>query len=154
MFLPEGVALDFGGIAKGWAADRASEAVESLPWAVVDAGGDLRIGGSTPDGGLDIAVEDPISPGSEVVRLKLTFGALATSSVTRRSWGPRLHHIIDPRTGRPAITRVLQATAWAETCAEAEVRATWALLAGPTILFLDGGEVLLNLDHGPERADR
>ncbi len=156
VLLPEGAALDFGGIGKGWAADRAVELVDGLPWAVVDAGGDLRIGGSPPEGGLDIATEDPVAPGSEVVRLKLSFGALATSSVTRRVWGPRLHHVIDPRTGRPAITRVLQATAWGETCAEAEVRATWALLAGPAILdalpailFLEGGEVRLNLAAVP-----
>ena len=157
LLLPEGVALDFGAVGKGWAADRASESIQGLPWAVVDAGGDLRIVGSPPDGGLDIAVEDPVAIGAEVVRLKLSHGALATSSVTRRSWGPRLHHIIDPRTGRPAITRVLQATAWGETCADAEIRATWALLAGPgilnqlpAILFLESGEALLNLEGLPQ----
>ncbi len=154
VLLPQGVELDFGGIAKGWAADRAVAEASELPWVVIDAGGDLRVGGSPPEGGLDIATEDPLVPGSEVVRLRLAFGALATSSITRRAWGPRLHHIIDPRTGRPAFTRVLQATAWGETCAEAEVRATWALLAGPSILnelpaiiFLDDGEVRMNLTH-------
>lgn len=155
VFLPDGVALDFGGIAKGWAADRAAVlAADDLPWAVVDAGGDLRLAGLTPEGGLDIATEDPVAVGSEVVRLNLSFGALATSSITRRAWGPRLHHVIDPRTGRPAITRVLQATAWGETGVEAEVRATWALLAGPSvlerlpaILFMERGEVRMNLEH-------
>lgn len=153
VFLPEGIGLDFGGIAKGWVADLGARSCDDWPWVVVDAGGDLRIGGSPPDGGLDIATEDPRAPGAEVVRLKLSSGALATSAITRRAWGPRLHHVIDPRTGRPAITRVLQATAWADTCAEAEVRATWALLAGPAvledlpaILFLESGEVRLNLD--------
>jgi FAD:protein FMN transferase len=152
VFLPRGVALDLGGIAKGWTADRALEGVDAWPWAVIDAGGDLRIAGAPPAGSLDVSVEDPIVPGTEAMRLKLSFGALATSSVTRRTWGPRLHHIIDPRTGMPAITRVLQATAWAETCAEAEVRATWALLAGPSVLdefpavvFLEGGEVRSNV---------
>jgi thiamine biosynthesis lipoprotein len=99
--------------------------------------------------------------GCEVVRLKLSVGALATSAVTRRTWGPGLHHVIDPRTGRPAITRVLQATAWAATCAEAEVRATWALLAGPAILerlpailFQENGPALTNLCLPPtEPAD-
>ena len=159
VFVPEGVALDLGGIAKGWAADRAVGSVGDLPWVVVDAGGDLRIGGTPPEGGLDIAAEDPIAAGSEVVRLKLSSGGLATSSITRRAWGPRMHHIIDPRTGWPAITHVLQATAWAPTCAVAEVRATWALLAGPAILetlpailFMDGGEVRLNLERLPART--
>src|SRR5207249_3706023 len=105
--VPTGAALDFGGIGKGWAADVASQHTIGLPWAVVDAGGDLRLGGTPPDGGLDVAVEDPEAPGVEVLRLKLDTGALATSSITHRRWGPSLHHIVDPRTGRPAVTRVL-----------------------------------------------
>jgi thiamine biosynthesis lipoprotein len=151
--LPPGTALDFGGIGKGWAADVASEHASVLPWAVIDAGGDLRFRGAPPSGGLDVALEDPEMPGTEILRLKLDSGALATSSVTHRRWGPRLHHIIDPRTGRPAITRVLQATAWAADCAEAEIRATWAVLAGPSVLdripaviCLEGGDVRVNLE--------
>ncbi len=159
VFLPEGVALDFGGIAKGWAADRASELTWPLPWAVVDAGGDLRLSGHPPDGALEIAVDDPDERGAEVLRLQLEAGALATSSVTFRSWSrgdARMHHIIDPRTGRPAASRVIQATAWAPDCAEAEIRAKWALLAGPDIverlpgvLFLDDGRVLVDLEAVP-----
>jgi thiamine biosynthesis lipoprotein len=155
--MPPEVALDFGGIAKGWAVDLAVENLGWPPWAVVDAGGDIRIGGHPPDGGVDIAVEDPERSETEVLRLRLSSGALATSSVVLRSWGAGwragVHHIIDPRTGRPALTSVIQATTWADTCAEAEVRSTWALLGGPAtlaevpgVLFLDNGEVRLNLE--------
>ena len=57
-----------------------------------------------------------------MLRLALTHGALATSSIVRRSWGPNLHHLIDPRTGRPAATDVVQASVWADTCVDAEVQ--------------------------------
>jgi thiamine biosynthesis lipoprotein len=134
--IPRGVGLDFGGIAKGWAVDRAIELGQGLRWLLVNAGGDLRVAGSPPDGGLEIAIEDPFDRQGEVMRVRLEGGALATSSVTSRTWGPRLHQIIDPRTGLPAITGILQATAWADTCAEAEVRSKWALLAGPPALDL------------------
>jgi thiamine biosynthesis lipoprotein len=132
--LPEGAELDFGGIAKGWTVDLAAEALHALPWAIVDAGGDLRIAGDPPDGGIDIGIEDPQATGVEALRLRLGAGALATSSVTVRSWGTGAHHLIDPRTSLPALTGVLQATVWAETCTQAEVWSKAALLAGPPVL--------------------
>ena len=101
--LPDDVALDFGGIAKGWTVDIcANFGADMLPWVLVEAGGDLRIGGAVATPGLDIAVEDPHDPSAEILRLRLLDGSLATSSVTRRAWGPNLHHLIDPRTGQPA----------------------------------------------------
>ena len=79
-------------------------------------------------------------------------GALATSSVTMRSWGPGIHHLIDPRTGRPADTGVLQATMWAPSCAAAEIGSKWALLSGdqildrlPAILVHEDGSIVTNL---------
>jgi thiamine biosynthesis lipoprotein len=61
-----------------------------------------------------------------LAELTLTNGAAATSGVTRRGW-----HLLDPATGRPARTGIVQATALAPTALEAEVRAKAALLAGP-----------------------
>jgi thiamine biosynthesis lipoprotein ApbE len=68
-----------------------------------------------------------------------------------------LHHLIDPRTGRPSTGEVVQATVWAPTCAEAEVLAKWALLSGPRalddvtgVLVLRDGRVLMNLDPANE----
>ncbi len=153
--LPAGVGLDFGGIAKGWAVDLAARAAvdDGLRWAIVNAGGDLRIAGAPPRDGFEIAIDDPEAPGHELSRLRVARGALATSSVTARAWGPGLHHLIDPRTGLPADTGILQATVWARTCAEAEILAKRALLSGSSILdrvssvlVTGDGRVLTNLD--------
>jgi FAD:protein FMN transferase len=141
--LPEGAELDFGGIAKGWTVDLAAEALPPLPWAIVDAGGDLRIAGDPPEGGIDIAIEDPQTTGAEALRLRLGAGALATSSVTVRSWGMGAHHVIDPRTSLPALTGVLQATVWAETCTKAEIWSKAALLEGPAVLDRVAGTLVM-----------
>ena len=128
--LPEGVHLDLGGIAKGWTVDAAAhDALRTgLPWVLVNAGGDLRLAGDAPS--LEVAIEDPEAHGSELLRLNLGTGALATSSVTKRAWGPSLHHVIDPRTGESSDTDLMQATVWAPTCARAEVLAKLTLLRG------------------------
>jgi FAD:protein FMN transferase len=156
--IPEEAELDFGGIAKGWTVDRAAEHLRGLAWAIVDAGGDLRIIGETGEIGLDVAVEDPHARGVEALRLRLGSGALATSSVTVRAWAPGGHHLIDPRTSLPALTGVVQATVWAPTCADAEVWSKAALLSGPAILdripaslVLETGEIVTNfVDAGAE----
>jgi Membrane-associated lipoprotein involved in thiamine biosynthesis len=128
--LPADVGLDLGGIAKGFTSDLAAEAATraGLPWALVSAGGDLRLFGEAPP--IEVAIEDPADSSTCAARVTLRQGALATSSVMARAWGDGLHHVIDPRTGAPSRTDAIQATVWAPTCAEAEVLATWALLTG------------------------
>jgi thiamine biosynthesis lipoprotein len=68
-------------------------------------------------------------------RLHLDDCAVATSSVVSRAWrtsdGRRMHHLIDPGTGRPAWTGLLSATALAPTALHAETLAKTALLLGP-----------------------
>jgi thiamine biosynthesis lipoprotein len=158
ILLPEGVHLDLGGIAKGWTVDRAAEEVQGiLPWVVVNAGGDLRLAGDADP--IEVAIEDPEHPDEELMRTTLHGGALATSSVCKRAWGEDLHHVIDPASGRPAATEVLQATVWARTCAEAEVAATHALLLGPSaarrypaVLVTRAGEIVVSMPHEPEVA--
>jgi thiamine biosynthesis lipoprotein len=75
---------------------------------------------------------------------RLRAAAVATSGTTRRAWAGG-HHLIDPRTGAPADTGVVQVTALAPTALLAEVRAKAALLSGPAgaAAFLpDGGVVI------------
>lgn len=150
--LPAGVHLDLGGIAKGWTADRAAEdaLAAGLPWATVNAGGDLRLAGDAPP--LPVAIEDPEDPDVELLRIRVPSGGLATSSVMKRSWAPGRHHVIDPSSGRPAETELLQITVWSETAVEAEVRATDGLLLGrraversPAVCVTREGDVLVSL---------
>lgn len=156
--LHQDVGLDFGGIAKGWTADRAAEAAAAiLGWAMVAAGGDMKLAFSPtyPPEGMVVAIDDPQNEGEVLTHLTLESGALATSSTLRRRWGPDLHHIIDPRRSLPSRTGVLQATAWGVDCAEAEVNAKWALLTGRSILdrvgallLMESGEIITNLPCG------
>lgn len=149
--LPAGLHLDLGGLAKGWTVDRAAgdALATGLPWVVVNAGGDLVLAGDPP--AIDVRVEDPHDASAELMRIRLDAGALATSSVTKRAWGPGLHHLIDPRTGGPARSGVLQASTWGPSCAEAELRSTWALVEGASAarrfpcVLVTGDEVLVTL---------
>ncbi|HWP63181.1 MAG TPA: FAD:protein FMN transferase [Candidatus Binatia bacterium] len=142
--LPPGVRLDLGGIAKGMAVDAAVAllAAVGVPAAAVEAGGDLAVLGSSPDGGRwRIEIEQPATaaPGNGAsggnprpLVVELEAGAVATSSVGRRRWlagGAWRHHLIDPRTGAPA-TGIWSATVAAPSCTEAEVAAKVALLLG------------------------
>jgi thiamine biosynthesis lipoprotein len=116
--------LDLGGIAKGWMADRLSERLGRN--VLVNLGGDLRARGDGPEGS-----GWPVGIAGHTVLLQ-DHGA-ATSSVRRRRWGDGLHHLIDPRTGRPADTGLAEASVVAETAAAAEVIAKAAVLAGPEL---------------------
>ena len=89
----EGTALDLGGIAKGWVAERALEAMReawpALPGGLVDLGGDLALWGRTPDGGpWRVAVADPRRPGAHLATLLVAGGGVATSGRDRRRFGP------------------------------------------------------------------
>jgi FAD:protein FMN transferase len=122
--LAPGCAIDLGGIAKGWLADRLADRMGA--GVLVNLGGDLRArGGGPEDGGW------PIAMGERTVILR-DHGA-ATSSVLKRRWGDGLHHLIDPRTGRPAHTGLGQVSVVAATAVDAEVVAKTALLAGPEL---------------------
>ena len=132
--LPAGLRLDFGGIAKGWAAQKAVDRLRIYGPALVDAGGDIAISGllsgSQP---WQVGVADPFNPDSHLEVLQLGRCGIATSGRDYRRWkwnGAWQHHIIDPRTGCPAVTDVISTTVVAPTLVEAEVAAKVALILG------------------------
>ncbi len=156
--LPKGAAIDLGGIGKGWIADALmTRVLGDIPDALISLGGDLVArGGPEPGHGWIIGVRDPRVPGdgppNYLGGFELTDGAVATSGASWRWWvrdGVTMHHLIDPRTGRPAAHltpgagphELLAATALAATGAAADVRAKTALLAGRAVglASLDGG---------------
>jgi thiamine biosynthesis lipoprotein len=130
---PPGVRFDSGGIAKGLAADLVAPLFENQSTFAIDCAGDLRIGG-VAGSPRSVAVDDPFGRGT-LHGFRIVEGGVATSGIGRRSWrgadGAYAHHLLDPSTGAPAHTGVVQATALAPTALEAEVRAKAALLAGP-----------------------
>ena len=131
--LPAGVRLDLGGIAKGWAADRAATMVQSPGAGMVNAGGDIRAWGDQPGApsgqGWLVALEHPQQPSRDLAWLRVRDGAVATSSITARRWAGG-HHLINPRTARPADTDLWSVTALAPTVVQAEVAAKVALILG------------------------
>ncbi len=134
VYRPVGLRIDLGGIAKGWAAQRAVEILSSFGPALVDAGGDIVVSGPQRDGSpWLIGVADPFDPDRDLATLAISTGAVATSGRDYRRWqhsGHTFHHLIDPRTNRPAETNVLTATAIAPTGPEAEMTAKVVLLLG------------------------
>lgn len=130
---PPGVAIDSGGIAKGLLADRVAAALEPFPAFLVDCCGDLRLGGAAGRP-RPIRIEDPFG-GEPIHTLRASAGGVATSGITHRRWrgadGSSAHHLLDPATGAPAFTGIVQATALAPTAFLADVLAKWALLSGP-----------------------
>lgn len=132
--LPQGLRLDLGGSAKGWAADRAAERLAPSGPALVDAGGDIAVSGPRVDGApWPIAVASPFEPGEALGVLLVEGGGVATSGRDRRRWqraGRWQHHVLDPRTGRPAASDVLTATVTAASACEADVAAKVILILG------------------------
>ena len=130
---PRGTRFDSGGIAKGLFGDILAAVLDGHQSFAIDCAGDLRLGGN---GGLTrpVQVASPFEE-SNLHVFGLRDGAVATSGVSNRSWldseGHPAHHLLDPASGRPAYTGIVQTTAIAPSGVEAEWRAKAALLAGP-----------------------
>jgi thiamine biosynthesis lipoprotein len=146
VIVPPGVLLDLNGVVKGKTVDDALALLEGNGF--VSAGGDLAVRGtlvaSLPSGGT----------------VTLVRGALATSGTDRRRWvrgGEVQHHLIDPRSGIPALSPWAQVTVCGHTCLGADVAAKAAFLLGvhgpgwldargmPARFVTEAGEIVLNL---------
>jgi len=136
-FARPGMGLDLGGIAKGFALDRARAALAALgvDRARLDLGGDLAFVGTGPDGAWRAAVRDPAAPDRALGVLTVDAGAsLSTSGNYNRDfahegWRAR-SHIYDPRSGRP-VTRDLAVTVWAPNATTADALSTALVVLGP-----------------------
>jgi FAD:protein FMN transferase len=140
--LPFGVGLDFGGVAKGWAAYQAMKRLQARPEqgrraegpALIDAAGDIAISGPRADGSSwQIGVADPFHRGQEIETFFVNQGGVATSGKDRRRWtrnGILQHHIIDPLTNQPAETDLLTVTVVAPDVMQAEAAAKVAFILG------------------------
>ena len=130
-----GMAVGLGGLAKGWAVDRAVEALRrrGLRDFVVQAGGDLYASGRRGDRPWRIGVRDPRGPPEATFAdLEVTDRAFSTSGDYERFFlagGIRYHHVIDPRSCRPG-TASRSASILAATAVEAEILGKAAFVLG------------------------
>ncbi len=134
--LPPGMRIDLGGIAKGAFVDMLAAEFSHWPGGSIDAGGDALVWGEAPDGrAWHIGIEDPHAPEQDALVVDVPAGSragIATSGTHRRLWlagGRQMHHLIDPRTGQPALGAVQSVTALAGTVTAAEIAAKAVLLA-------------------------
>jgi len=138
--VPAGVRLDLGATAKAWAADRSARRIarELDCGVLVSLGGDIAVAGAVPAGGWSIRVQDVTGDPrvaadgpSSVVAIRE--GGLATSSTTARRWrrgGDQMHHILDPRTGRPADSHWRTVSVAAGSAVDANIASTAAIIRG------------------------
>jgi thiamine biosynthesis lipoprotein len=148
---PASVKLDSGGLAKGLFADVLAASLAGHAGFAINCAGDIAVGGAD---GLTrpIRVESPFD-GRILHTFELQRTGVATSGIGRRSWldagGRPAHHILDPSTGKPAFTGIVQVTALAPSALMAEIQAKAALLSGPrdAAAWLPHGGVIV-LDDG------
>ncbi len=150
------VGVDLGGIAKGWAVDRAVDAIRARGFknAIVNAGGDLYAMGVSERGDAwEVGIQDPRNPHGILKTFPLSDRAVATSGDYIQFFdyhGRRYHHIMDPATGAPRVTPVHSSTVAAATCLEADVGSGAVYgMARP-----DADAILGRLCHGAELIDR
>ncbi|MSO79957.1 MAG: FAD:protein FMN transferase [Acidimicrobiia bacterium] len=142
VLLPPGVALDLGGIGKGYAADLIAHELidDGAAGVLVSLGGDARALGAPPRSeGWSIEIDDPFHVeggdrgGDDLRRVRLQEGAVATSSRMRRAWsrgGVPMHHLIDPATGGPVSSGLASVTVIAAEAWYAEILSKAAFVAG------------------------
>jgi thiamine biosynthesis lipoprotein ApbE len=133
--IPTGVRLDLGATAKAWVADRAAGAVHEATGAgsLLSLGGDIATAGVAPEDGWRIYVTDDhrSAQGSSGQTITIRSGAIATSSTAVRRWsheGQTRHHIIDPATSAPVARTWRTASVAAQTCLDANIASTAALI--------------------------
>ncbi len=135
-FSQEGVRIDLGGIAKGYAVDRGIDVLKTfgITRAYVSAGGDSRIIGDRFGKPWIVGVRDPSKgPGEVLLRIPLVDAAISTSGDYERFFdegGVRYHHIIDPHTGHSA-SKVRSATVIAATATRTDGLSKTAFVLGP-----------------------
>lgn len=163
VFAPAGLEIDLGATAKALAADLAAAAGVAAMGAggiLVSLGGDISLAGLPPDGGWTVAISedsnDPVESAPESITLQ--GGGIASSSTRVRRWrrgGVELHHIIDPRTGCPAETPWRLATVVADTCVDANIASTAAIIRGAAAVgWLDTLRLPARLVDGEGRVIR
>jgi len=122
------VAIDLGGFVKGWSVDTTVQQLKQLGLkeGMVNAGGDLKIWGNNS---WTVEIADPLDESKHIWLIQAKNTAIATSGIIKRSFGNSYHHIINPFTGMPANSDIIQATVAADSVLKAEILSKiWIIL--------------------------
>ena len=147
--LPKGMQIDLGGIGKEYAVDRSVALLTSVAGSapfLVNFGGDLHVS-QAPNckPGWQVGIESVRGNKQRELTLQLQRGALTTSGEAQRFLlkdGVRYGHILNPRTGWPAPDAPVAVTVAGDSCLQAGILSTLALLKGADAeRFLDENEV-------------
>jgi thiamine biosynthesis lipoprotein len=152
-FEADDMSITLGGIAKGYAVDEALKVIGDMGIknALVNAGGDMGMLGSKPDGEMwNVELKNPDEDSDEKLPSFILSGkAIATSGNYERYFDPdkKVHHITNPKTGYSA-DGCISATIIADSCMEADALATSIFVMGPEdglklVESLDGVEALI-----------
>ena len=134
--LDENTSLDLGGIAKGYASQKAAEILKEygVTSALMSLGGNVRAVGSKPDGDFwSVAVTDPDNNSKSIGTLKISDKAVVTSGGYQRYFeenGQTYHHIIDTKTGYPADSGLKSVTVVSEDDTLADALSTSLFVMG------------------------
>lgn len=134
--IKDGASITLGGIAKGYVTDRLCDAMRKNGEnsALINMGGNIYALGKKPDGKLwNIGILDPKNVEQNAVTLQLSDKAVVTSGTYERYVkidGKRYHHIIDPKTGYPAESGLISATAIGKSAELCDVLSTAMMVAG------------------------
>ncbi len=165
VLVPAGAQLDLGATCKAWAADLVATTIaEELGCtAVVSLGGDVSVQGvpGEPPPAWPVQVAETYAASTDAGRSVTVSlrGGLATSTTVARRWpgvgGSWIHHLIDPRSGRPVDHGVRTVTAVGRDALSANIASTAALVLGPeSAAWLEkrgvGGRIVD--DHGLVRT--
>jgi len=136
VFLKEkGMKIGFGGIGKGYAADKAKALLiaKGVPSGIINASGDMNTWGQQPDGSdWKVAITNPLDKSKNFGLLPIKQGAVVTSGNYEKYVqldGKRYTHIIDPRTGYPS-SGILSVTVFAPKAEVADALATSVFVMG------------------------
>ena len=149
--LPPGAALDLGATAKALAADRAAQAIHQRVGCgvVVSLGGDVSVAGPPPAHGFAVGIADACTAQRHAQAVAIRTGGLASSGTGVRHWRlgtHRVHHIVDPGTGLPALEYWSTVTTTAASCVQANAAATASVVMGAAAVeWLEGLRIAARL---------
>lgn len=135
-FKQDGISINLGGIAKGYIVDKAISYLNAkgIKSALINAGGDVYCLGEKENGeSWNVGIRHPRKKKGVIGILKLKNKAVATSGDYEQFFalkGKKFCHIINPQTGYPVDSAIIQVTVVAETCIDADALATALMVMG------------------------